>query len=391
MAVVQMKECKRPPLKVRDDGTLHGTRSFEFLSDDDTTTISDLIAYAGFPARGDSHPDHPAALLRDFEPELVDGFHNLHILTCNYDSKQQFDENDNSTSALIKAGFRAQDRQVPAVFDAFGRPNVNTARDIIPGLVRVVNEYVAPVTVKLSTVPLYVFTLNNTLNAAAITFRGINFPPGTLMLKNMNMADSPEQATDGTWYWVVTYDLIHNPDGFYEIHPNKGKHELVYQVRSGGSADWEDSDPATYDSKSPISDRRIVKRRIRGDDDQAAADDVWLDARGRAVKVPTISTSILGTGTTTVDSKTLTLNTGSFQTDGSQDGASIAIVGAGPHGRTLHTLIDTVGSSSSATLIDAARTAVSASDVYLPGVIGLRIQNQPLADWTAVATPNNDP
>lgn len=387
-----MKEFERPPLTIREDGSLHGYRTFEFLSSDDTTTISDMLAYAGFPARGDAHPDHPAALLRDFTPRAVKGFHNLHILKCNYDTRLEFDTNELTTSALRKAGFRAQDRQVPALFDSWGRPNVNTAGDIIPGLVKVANEYVAPVTVKLAAVPVYLFTLNNTINSATVTFRGIDFPPGTLTLKNMEMADEPEvNPTTGVGHWVITYDIIHNPDGFYEIHPNKGKHELIYQTRASSSDDWEDVTYAAYQAKTPASDKQIQKRRIRNDDEQAVADDLWLDAYGQAVRVPQIATDKIGTGNMTSGGATLVLATGSFNDDGSQDGASIAVIGAGPHGRPLHTLIATVTSTTQATLEDPASTTVTGNDVYLPGVIGIRIQNQPSADWSALPLPNNDP
>lgn len=392
MSIIHMIEMERPPLAIREDGSLHGKRTFEFLSSDHTTTIHDMLIFAGFPTRGDPHPDHAPALLRTFEPEAVAGFHNLHILTCQYDTRLQFDDDESTQNALRKAGFRAQDRQVPAVFDAFGRPNVNTAGDLIPGLVMLANEYVAPVTVKLPAVPVYLFTLNNTLNDDTVTFRGIDFPAGTLMLKNIQMEDEPEFDPDtGVGHWVITFDVIHNPDGFYEIHPNKGKHELIYQTRLTANDDWEDVTPADYDTKTPTSDRQIVKRRIRGEDDQTIADDMWLDARGQAVRVPQITTTTIGNGSMTAGSATLTLSSGAFNTDGSHVGASIAVIGAGPHGRAHHTLIESVSSTTVAILKDKATQTVSSKAVYLPGVIGRRIINQPLADWSVVPLPNNDP
>lgn len=395
MSIATFIEQTRPPLKVREDGSQHGERVFEIRSSDDTTTMADILAHGSCPAKGSSHPDNSAALVRTLEADPVDGFHDLHLLTCNYDTKSSDqDDEDDPDNALVKAGFRAQDVAKPAFVDAFGRPNVNTAGDLIPGLQRFANQWLMTVTMKLTTIPLYLFALNNTLNNANYVVRGITFPPGTLTLKNLNIPDEPETSPDGTEYWPITFEIVHDPDGFYELHPNKGKHELVYQTRTGASAAWTDDTYSNYSSKSPTTDRRIIKRRILTDEDQAAGGDIWLDSLGRAVRNPPITTAALGqTGTMLSGDHTLTLSGAFFDTsaDDEHQGASIAIVGAGPHGRTLVTRVSSVTSTTVAELDDAAATVVSGATVYLPGIIVLRIINQPLADWSSLPVANNDP
>lgn len=397
MTILSMKERQRPPLKVRDNGTLHGKRTFEFVSDDDNTTLTDILAFAGFPSRGDAHPHHSAALLRTFEPEFIqDDMQNVHILTCRYDSATQFDPDETTPDALIKAGFIAQDRPVPAIFDAYGRPNVNTAGDLIPGLVTLANEFVIPVTAPFATIPTYLLTLNNTLNNSHITFRGITFEAGTLMLKDVEIPDEPDtDPEDATGFWMVTYKIVHNPDGFYELHANRGKHELVYQVRVDTDSDWETTTPADYDLETDATLKQVVKHRIRTDDDQSAGEDVWLDSRGQAQLNPQFSTVQLGLGTMTLRSFNLSLKASPspevFPTDDSIIGATVAIVGAGTHGRILLTVIESVTDSKTAVLADLCGTAVTDAVVYLPGVIALRIVNQPLADWSSLPLPNNDP
>lgn len=393
MSVSSLKERERPPLKQRQNGSWHGKRTFEFTSTDDNSTTAMLLAFAGSPARGDAHPDKSSCLLRTFEPAYIqEGFQNVHVLTCRYDSESQFDPDEGTTSALIKAGFRAQDRPVPAIFDGFGRPNVNTAGDLIPGLVRLANEFVILVTAPIATVPTYLLTLNNTLNDAVVTIRGIAFQPGTLMLKDVEVPDEPEfDPETRVGFWAVTFNIIHNPDGFYELHANRGKHELIYSVRTDSDSEWEATTPDDYDNAPDDANRKIGKHRIRTDDDQAAGEDFWLDTRGQAVQNPQFLTTSLGNGSMSLRSFTLTLTSGTFPTDGSVDGATVAIVGAGSHGRTLLTVIESVTDASTATIADLCAQAVTSVAVYLPGVIALRIVNQYPADWSSVPLPNNDP
>ena len=394
MSIISFVECERVPLAVREDGSLHGERSFDIRSTDYLTTLTAIRAHITCPVKGSAHPDQVGCLLRSFDVERADGFHDLHQLTANYDTKSSEDsDEEDPTFALVKAGFRAQDKIVPSFFDAFARPNVNTAGDLIEGLTKFANEYVISVTVNRTYVPLWLFELNNTLNAGAVYFRGITFPAGTLLLKNITVPDAPEEGPDGTKFWALTYELIHAPDGHYELHPNRGKHELIYQARTASDKAWQDVTYTFYDAHTPTSDRQIIKRRIKTDDEKPVAADIWLDGLGRAVTVPTIATtSPAQTATMAAYSHDITMSGGVFTAgDEGSAGAAIAIQGAGPHGRWLQTRVDSVASTTSAALEDSAKVAVSGATVYFPGVTCIRVVNQPLADWSAVLLPDNDP
>ena len=120
------------------------------------------------------------------------------------------------------------------------------------------------------------------------------------------------------------------------------------------------------------------------------AGDIWLDAAGQSVKVPTLATTQLGTGGMTAGSTTLTLATGSFSTT-SHVGALVRIAGAGPKGHFLDAQIAAVASSSSATLSIKASTTVTGKAVWLSGVIVNQFVLEDLADWTSVPLPNNQP
>lgn len=407
MSIISFKERERTPLSQREDYSVHGNRSFEVVSDNNTTTLTTIKAHGSCPAVGAAHPDNSAATLRYYEVEQPEGHEEYQILKCIYDSKQTSDDDgvDDVSTALVKAGFRAQDREVPAIFDGFGSPIINTAGDLLPGLTRFANEFIAPVTMRVTTYPTWLFALNNTLNDTAKTMRGIVFPPGTLLLKNVSAPDEPEVDAQGVGYWSVTFDIIHNPDGFFELHPNQGFNELVYQINPetdpgppavyADPPNWEDATYADYDA-ADSAQRRVIKRRIRNHDGQGSSEPQWLDQYGRAVKILSLTGSSVGLAAIAQNSTTLTANSAVFDPT-THVGAAISIGGAGPHGRTLVTRIASIsgtGAQTTCTLEDAASTAVVLGDsepIYLPGALCLRVVKQPVADWTSVVLPNNDP
>ena len=178
--------------------------------------------------------------------------------------------------------------------------------------------------------------------------------------------------------------------GWFILLPNKGANELIYQTRTGATAAWVDVTKATYDGKTPTTDRQIIKRPIQSAEQMQLAGDIWLDANGQATKVPTLATTQLGTGGMTAGSATLTLATGSFSTT-SHVGALVRVKDAGPKGHWLDAQITAVASSSSATLAIKASSTVSGKAVYLSGVIVNQFVLEDLADWTSVPLPNNQP
>ena len=158
---------------------------------------------------------------------------------------------------------RSSSIAVPAFYDSRGYPLVNTAGDLYEGLTRKVRTRTVNVTYNATTIPTWLFALADTINDAAVTILGESYPAGTCLLKDVEVPDEPERDPAGSLYYPVTYTIEINPMGWFILLPNKGANELIYQTRTGATAAWVDVTKATYDGKTPTSDRQIIKRPIQ--------------------------------------------------------------------------------------------------------------------------------
>jgi hypothetical protein len=188
----------------------------------------------------------------------------------------------------------------------------------------------------------------------------------------------------------ISYKIEINPNGWWILLPNKGMNELVYQTRTSSTAAWTDTTKALYDSKTPTTDRQVIKRRIQTVEQQDIPGDIWLDANGQAQRIVTLSASQLGTGNMTAGSATLTMATGSLSTT-AHPGALVRIKGAGVKGAWLTTRIVSVASSTSATLADKAFTSVTGGQVWVSGAMVNSFLLVDEANWASVPLPNNQP
>ena len=373
-----------------EDGTENVTDVWEVTTTSETDTISTVVTATGIPAKGASHPEKTSAIVVNRAAKQDDEVLTRWLLDISYSTKITTREDQPYASQRVKGGMRSSSIAVPAFYDSRGYPLVNTAGDLYEGLTRKVRTRTVNVTYNSTTIPTWLFGLSDTINDAAVTILGETYPAGTCLLKDVEVPDEPERDPAGSLYYPVTYTVEINPMGWFILLPNKGANELVYQTRTGATAAWVDVTKATYDGKSPTTDRQIIKRPIQSTEQMQLAGDIWLDANGQATKVPTLATTQLGTGGMTAGSATLTLATGSFSTT-NHVGALVRVKDAGPKGHWLDAQITAVASSSSATLAIKASSTVSGKAVYLSGVIVNQFVLEDLADWTSVPLPNNQP
>lgn len=374
-----------------EDGSETVTDVWEVRTDSETETITNVLAATGVPAKGASHPERTSAIVVERSTDHDDGVLTLWYVEVRYSTAITTREDTAYNVQRVKGGMRSSSIEVPAFYDSRGYPLVNSAGDLYEGLTRKIRTRTVNVTYNATTFPDWLFELSDTINAAAVTIHGITYAAGTCALRDVELPEEPERDNGGTLYWPVTYTIEINPLGFFVLLPNKGPNELVYQTRASSSAAWGDTTKATYDGKTPTTDRRVIKRPIQTEEQMPTGGEIWLDANGQAVKVPTLSATQLGTGTITAGAKTLTLASGSFDTT-KHVGALVRIFGAGPKGRPLETRLAAVASSSSATTEIAAFTTVStARAVWLSGVIVNQFVLDDYADWTSVPLPNNQP
>lgn len=382
-------------LKVRgqwqqdEDGTESVVDTYEVLASSETETIATILGASGIPADRSSHPERAAAICvtRDAtpDPELL----TVWTVNCRFTTKPNTYENDNYNLQKVKGGVQSGSIEVPAFHDARGYPLVNSAGDLYEGLTRKVRTRVFNVTANLTAIPDYLLNLSDTINDSAVTILGVSYPAGSCLLTDVNCPDEPTRDKAGNKYYPVTYKITYNPLGWYILLPNKGPNELVYQTRTSSTANWQDVTKATYDGKTPTTDRRIIKRPIESDEQQPLGD-IWLDANGQAQKVVTLATTQLGTANMTAGSTTLTLATGSLDST-KHVGALVRVIGAGPRGAVLQARIASIASSTSATLAIPARTTVTGAIIWMSGVIVNQFIMEDLASWSSLPLPNNQP
>lgn len=402
MTILRVRLYRRGKWREEEDGHESVTDVYEVISDSESETITNVVTASGIPSRRDAHPEKASAICNardaDHDSELL----NVWYVNCHYSTKWETKEDDPPLAQNVKGGMRSAFIEEPAFYDAFGYPLVNAAGDLYEGLTRRRRQREVNVTANFNAIPDFLFQLADTLNAGPVTIHGRQYPALTCLLTDVEIPDEPESGasddqTENIEYWPVSYKILIDPSGHHILLPNKGQMELVYQTRTGSSADWEDDTYANYDQKTPTSDRQIIKRRILTDEQAEVAQDIWLDSKGQAQRIVSLTSAQLGTGTMAAGSTTLTLASGTFDysagppVESTQEGALVMIPGAGRFGRPLKTRIATVSSATVATLEDKCQTAVTAHAVYVAGAIVNRFILPDVADWSDVPLPNNHP
>ena len=383
------KLCRRGDWEEAEDGAESVVDVYELLASSETESITSILAASGVPAKNDPHPERTAAKVRTRSLEQNEDVLNLYYLTVRYSTAIETREDDTYASQRTKGGMRSSRVEVPAFYDSRGYPMVNTAGDLYEGLSKPVRTRTVNVTHNATSVPNYIFNLSDTINAAAVTILGTSYPALTCKLTDVNMPDEPVRDKAGDLYYPITYDIEINPVGWSILLPNKGPNELVYQTRTSSTADWEDDTKANYDSKTPTTDRRIIKRPIESEEQQNLGGEIWLDENGEATPVVSLTGSSIGTANTTAGSTTLTMATGTLP---ETPGLLVRVAGAGLNGRYLETRLASVAAGGgSATMDRKALAAVSGGDVYASGVIVNEFLLEDAADWSSLPLPNNQP
>ena len=374
-----------------EDGSETVVDVWEVWTDAETDTITTVVTATGIPAKGASHPERASAIVVERSADHDDEVLRRWLVEVRYSTAITTREDADYNLQRVKGGMRSSAIEVPAFYDARGYPLVNSAGDVYEGLTRKVRTRTVNVTYNATTFPDCLFELSDTINAAAVTIHGRTYPAGTCALRDVELPDEPERDKSGNVYWPVSYTIEINPLGFFVLLPNKGPNELIYQTRASSTAAWADVTKATYDGKTPTTDRRVIKRPIQTEEQMSTGGEIWLDANGQAQKVVTLQASQFGTGTMTAGSASLGLATGSLAA-ATHTGALVRVFGAGPKGKPLEARIDTVVNSTTATLSRNALTTVStAKPVWLSGVIVNQFFLEDSADWSSLPLPNNQP
>lgn len=383
------KLCERGQWKQAEDGSETVVDVYQIIASSETESITSILAASGLPAKGSSHAEKTSAILVDQDLNQDDSVRTVWHLNCRYSTAIETREDQAYGSQRTKGGMRSSSVEVPAFFDTYGYPLVNTAGDSYEGLGRKVRTRTVNVTHNATSIPNYIFNLSDTLNAAAVTILGTSYPAKTCKLTDVNCPDEPVRDNAGDLYYPVTYNIEINPIGWHILLPNKGPNQLIYQTRTGASAAWSDDTKANYDSKLPTTDRRIVKRPIESEEQQNLGGEIWLDENGQATTVTTLTATSIGTANMTAGSGAITMVTGTLP---EKVGSLIRVEGAGLKGRFLESnLLSIASGGGSGYLSRDALEDVSGGDVYVSGVIVNEFLLEDVADWSSLPLPNNQP
>jgi hypothetical protein len=383
------KLCERGQWKQAEDGSETVVDVYQIIASSETESITSILSASGLPAKGSGHAEKTSAILVDQDLNQDDSVRTLWHLNCRYSTAIETREDQAYGSQRTKGGMRSSSVEVPAFFDTYGYPLVNTAGDAYEGLGRKVRTRTVNVTHNATSIPNYIFNLSDTLNAAAVTILGTSYPAKTCKLTDVNCPDEPVRDNAGDLYYPVTYNIEINPIGWHILLPNKGPNQLIYQTRASATAAWSDDTKANYDSKLPTTDRRIIKRPIESEEQQNLGGEIWLDEHGQAVTVTTLTATSIGTANMTAGSGAITMVTGTLP---EKVGSLIRIAGAGLRGRFLESnLLSIASGGGSGYLTRDALADVSGGDVYVSGVIVNEFLLEDVADWSSLPLPNNQP
>jgi hypothetical protein len=383
------KLYRRGDWQQAEDGSESVVDVYELLASSETETITSILSASGLPAKGSSHPEKSSAIAVSQSLSQDDTVLTVWRLEVRYSTAIETREDDTYASQRTKGGMRSSRVEVPAFYDSRGYPLVNTAGDLYEGLGRPVRTRTVNVTHNATSIPNYIFSLSDTLNDAAVTILGTSYPALTCKLTDVNCPDEPVRDKAGSLYYPVTYNVEINPYGWHILLPNKGPNQLIYQTRTSATADWEDDTKANYDSKTPTTDRRIIKRPIESEEQQNLGGEIWLDENGQATTVVSLTGTSIGTANMTAGSGAITMVSGTLP---ETVGALVRVEGAGLKGAVLASNILSVASGGgSGYLSQDAMETVTGATVHASGVIVNEFLLEDAADWSSLPLPNNQP
>ena len=383
------KLYRRGDWQQAEDGSESVVDTYELLASSETETITSILSALGLPAKGSSHPEKSSAIAVSQSLSQDDTVLTVWRLEVRYSTAIETREDDTYASQRTKGGMRSSRVEVPAFYDSRGYPLVNTAGDLYEGLGRPVRTRTVNVTHNATSIPNYIFSLSDTLNDAAVTILGTSYPALTCKLTDVNCPDEPVRDKAGSLYYPVTYNVEINPYGWHILLPNKGPNQLIYQTRTSSTADWEDDTKANYDSKTPTTDRRIIKRPIESEEQQNLGGEIWLDENGQATTVVSLTGTSIGTANMTAGSGAITMVSGTLP---ETVGALVRVEGAGLKGAVLASNILSVASGGgSGYLSQDAMETVTGATVHASGVIVNEFLLEDAADWSSLPLPNNQP
>lgn len=276
-----------------EDGTFTAERVFFAKVDRGTDRELDVEQYRECPRRGDVHPTEPEARCTSVIVRRRTPGNRLLDVTATYSNKFERPEEKNPLDRRAKIRMRTQFIEMPARHDARGRLVENTAGDPFDGYVRRVAGRTISIAKNVATWPEWINSYATAINSDAVRIRGRNYPPRTLRMGSVDIAD--EDFENSVRFFALSFELEFNPLTWLVPRLNRGLRERVdgferevdgrqVWVRARYDAEGNIIPPPTLDPPAVAAQRLLP---ILDDDGQEVTVEYWLDREGRAIRKPT--------------------------------------------------------------------------------------------------------
>lgn len=367
-----------------EDGSRSYTTTHLVLSNDPSDTAADLYADSLCPQNHITvAPWDSAVTCRDRKFSQQED-PTAWLLAITWSSKQSFEKSDeNPLARPVVGSIRCEDVDIPSGIDATGRVMANAAGDLYRGLTVVANLQRVGVTAYLQNWPSGLRKLNNTVNVSAVQMFNEWYPARTCWMKNLFIPDKPDQENNQT-FWKVTYDILINERGYYELYPNSGLNRIQYQVRDNASADWEDVPYSEYEAKEPTTDRRMQRRRCLDGVGNDSGEETWLDQYGQET-LPTLGNGTIGTASGTAGSDVISVSTSVF--DENSVGQVLTLTLPEPFDKAIQLQVTEVISATDVRVHLAANASYSNIPVSVTGCLFNLFYRQSAANWATLPLP----
>jgi len=223
MSVVAFEELYRDEASVsREDAEV--VRYFLARTNRVTDTIETLLIARPDLAPYQPHPQHKGLFVERFRAERIEG-------TLAWDVTVSYAPVEGQRRPVSPLEQPAKITLASSAFTAYtltdwrGRPRRNTAGELLDPAERDDSRFVLNVSKNVQHVPKWLLEYNNVVNSDTVAIRGLEFPPKTLLFKDLSVSDIQWDAATRTAYLVLSFALHYSRRGWLDRPLNVGLHE----------------------------------------------------------------------------------------------------------------------------------------------------------------------
>lgn len=245
---------------------IKATRRFAAQMASPLDGLKEILTDPRVPKPYTPHPNINGLWVLDVDPQQDDTVPHLWEVDVDYSSEiEEREENKNPLKRPAKISWTSSDFSRIVTTNNKGRPILNAANDLIEDITLEDSNWVIRVEKNISKMPRWVLSYKNAVNADAVRIENLTFKPDSLKIRRLERGDQQEE--NDFIFYVLSFELHHNPRGWTTQILNRGFNEL---------------EEYTY-TEDDFSTTKTRKKRIliRG---EYPTTPQFLDKRGRLIR-----------------------------------------------------------------------------------------------------------